>query len=136
LEYESVDSPLSIAESRYGTASNFLRRITDDGASLDKRVSLKIVPAPNFRLPRDPQTPIVMFAGGSGIAPFIGFLEERIRHGATGQNWLFFGTRTPEHLYHAETLAQWVFDGKLELRVAFSRADVALRLRGWATLPD
>jgi sulfite reductase alpha subunit-like flavoprotein len=126
LEYESADSPYSIAEPRFGTASNFVRHITELGEEHGKQVSLRVVPGMRFHLPADPQRPIVMFAGGSGIAPFMGFLEERTRDDASGENWLFFSTRTPDQLFHQERFGEWVADHKVNLRVAFSRADKVL----------
>ena len=46
-----------------------------------------------FRLPENDNTPVIMIAAGTGIAPFRGFLQEREHKGAKGKNWLFFGGR-------------------------------------------
>lgn len=53
-----------------------------------------------FRLPDDPSIPIVMIAGGCGIAPFRSFIEERLHLAQTvvednflGEAYLFFGVR-------------------------------------------
>jgi NADPH-ferrihemoprotein reductase len=53
-----------------------------------------------FRLPDDLSIPIVMIAGGCGIAPFRSFIEERLHLAQTvaqdnslGEAYLFFGVR-------------------------------------------
>jgi sulfite reductase (NADPH) flavoprotein alpha-component len=46
---------------------------------------------PNFRPPADPARPLIMVGPGTGIAPFLAFLQERKATGAVGRNWLFFG---------------------------------------------
>lgn len=76
-----------------------------------------------FRLPSDPDVPIVMIGAGTGVAPYRGFLAEREALGARGRNWLVFGDRSFEldFLYQAEWLA-WRRQGLLSrLDVAFSR---------------
>lgn len=59
-----------------------------------------------FRLPKDHTLPIIMIGPGTGVAPFIGFLEHRRsqhRNGTAlpGKAWLFFGCRHPDldHIY-------------------------------------
>jgi len=58
-----------------------------------------------FHLPRDPLVPVVMVGPGTGVSPFMGFLEYREagkKAGvATGKGWLFFGCRSPvlDHIY-------------------------------------
>ena len=76
-----------------------------------------------FRLPADPDRPILMIGPGTGIAPFRAFLEERQVTGARGRNWLFFGDqqRATDFLYEEE-ISAWARDGLLtRLDLAFSR---------------
>lgn len=78
---------------------------------------------PNFRLPEDPTTPIIMIGPGTGIAPFRAFLQERAAQGASGPNWLLFGNphRATDYLYEQE-LEAWRQSGFLtRLDLAFSR---------------
>ncbi|TMR94551.1 bifunctional cytochrome P450/NADPH--P450 reductase [Nonomuraea basaltis] len=66
------------------------------------------VPAPPFRLPADPATPVILVGPGTGFAPLRGFLEERALSGATGRAEVFAGCRHPEHdLLYADDLAAW-----------------------------
>lgn len=77
----------------------------------------------NFRLPADPETPIIMIGPGTGIAPFRAFLEEREEIGAEGKTWLFFGDQhyVTDFLYQTEW-QRWAKDGVLtQIDVAFSR---------------
>ncbi|HUM70084.1 MAG TPA: cytochrome b5 domain-containing protein, partial [Chloroflexota bacterium] len=126
LVYETPDTAVSPSQSRLGTASNYLARLVARTA-VTRRVSMKLVHPPRFSLPADPQQPVVMFAGGTGLAPFLSLIESRAAQNG-GENWLFFGTRTPQDLYAQERLEQWTAQGKLHLRVAFSRADVGVEL--------
>ena len=50
-----------------------------------------IQPSHGFTVPVDPNAPMIMVGPGTGIAPFVSFLQEREASGAKGDNWLFFG---------------------------------------------
>lgn len=104
---------------RQGVASTWLTdRLEEDGT-----VSVYIDSNPQFRLPEDSDTPIIMVGPGTGIAPFRAFLQEREARGDDGRNWLFFGDRNFEtdFLYQREWL-QWRRQGLLDrIDVAFSR---------------
>jgi cytochrome b involved in lipid metabolism len=129
LEYQTPDGPTSPSATRYGTASNYLHRIMNTTSEHDRpvRVPLQVTPAPRFQLPADHSQPIVMFAGGAGIGPFHGFIQERLRHRRSGENWLFFGTRSPDEFLSRELIESAVRQHALQVRVAFSRADLEAR---------
>ncbi len=78
---------------------------------------------PNFRIPADPDAPIIMVGPGTGVAPFRAFVEDREECGSGGKSWLFFGDRhfRTDFLYQVEWL-RWLKLGVLtRLDVAFSR---------------
>ena len=82
-----------------------------------------------FRLPTDATRDIVMIGPGTGVAPFRGFLQDRVATGASGRNWLLFGNRHfgSEFLYQLEW-QRALADGTLHrLDVAFSRDGHAVR---------
>jgi len=78
---------------------------------------------PKFRLPEEKDRAIIMIAAGTGVAPFRGFLQERKRQGAKGNNWLIFGERNKktDFLYGKELLAYKSKGFLTELDTAFSR---------------
>ncbi|XP_018324232.1 methionine synthase reductase [Agrilus planipennis] len=48
---------------------------------------------PKMRFPKDPSTPIIMIGPGTGVAPFVGFLQTRLLQKVNGLTWLFFGCK-------------------------------------------
>ncbi|MEH7747089.1 assimilatory sulfite reductase (NADPH) flavoprotein subunit [Neobacillus drentensis] len=77
----------------------------------------------NFKLPNNPDAPIIMVGPGTGAAPFRSFMQEREEIGAEGKSWLFFGDQhfVTDFLYQTEW-QKWLKDGVLsKLDVAFSR---------------
>ncbi|MCY8497542.1 assimilatory sulfite reductase (NADPH) flavoprotein subunit [Bacillus atrophaeus] len=77
----------------------------------------------NFKLPDNPETPIIMVGPGTGIAPFRSFMQEREEAGAEGKSWVFFGDQhfVTDFLYQTEW-QKWLKDGVLtKMDVAFSR---------------
>lgn len=78
---------------------------------------------PNFKLPADPDTPLIMVGPGTGVAPFRSFLEEREEIGVGGKTWLFFGDQhyITDFLYQVEW-QRWLKEGVLtRMDIAFSR---------------
>ncbi|KAH7100369.1 cytochrome P450 oxidoreductase [Auriculariales sp. MPI-PUGE-AT-0066] len=91
-----------------------------------------------FRLPTNPKSPVIMVGPGTGVAPFRGFVQERValakrtleKNGPEGlAQWgrmtLFYGCRKPgeDYLYENEWPAyQQVLGDKFSLQVAFSRS--------------
>lgn len=80
-----------------------------------------------FHLPKDPKTPVVMIAAGTGLAPMRGFIQHRAciaesNRGALGPALLYFGCRDYERDYlYAEELRAWENIGAVQVRPAFSR---------------
>ncbi|HWS37679.1 MAG TPA: molybdopterin dinucleotide binding domain-containing protein, partial [Actinoplanes sp.] len=103
---------------RKGVCSTYLA-----DAPAGTEIPVYVQRSPHFRPPTDPNTPMIMVGPGTGVAPFLGFLEERQACGAPGGNWLFFGEqRSATDDYYASELAALRADGILSrLDVAFSR---------------
>lgn len=90
-----------------------------------------------FRLPTNPKSPVIMIGPGTGVAPFRGFIQERVamarrtieKNGPEGlADWgsirLYFGSRTSttDYLYKDEW-SEYAKElhGKFTMRNAFSR---------------
>ncbi|MCZ4081194.1 bifunctional nitrate reductase/sulfite reductase flavoprotein subunit alpha [Streptomyces sp. H34-S5] len=138
VRYENVHG-----RPRKGVCSPFLA-----DAVPDVPVPVLVQRSPHFQPPADPGTPMVMVGPGTGVAPFIGFLEERRARGHRGPNWLFFGEQhRATDFYYEDELAAFLADGTLtRLDTAFSRDQRAkiyvqdrMRERGpqlWSWLQD
>jgi sulfite reductase (NADPH) flavoprotein alpha-component len=103
-----------------GLASGFF---ADHSDLFVNNIPVYVQESRTFRLPKDGATDIIMVGPGVGLAPFRAFLEQRVRDGATGRNWLFFGEQrqATDLLYGAELLG-YQHQGKLHrLDLAFSR---------------
>ncbi|BEL12544.1 cytochrome P450 [Actinoplanes sichuanensis] len=116
-----VDGPSRTGNGRYrGMCSQYLARLSPG----DVFYGHVRVPAPPFRLPADPATPMILIGPGTGFAPLRGFLQERAGTAGSGPAKLFYGCRHPSHdwLYRAE-MEQWAADGVTDLHLAFSAVD-------------
>jgi sulfite reductase (NADPH) flavoprotein alpha-component len=103
---------------RGGAASGFLAAL-DEG----DRAEIYVEANERFRVPADASRDILMVGPGTGVAPFRGFVQERAETGASGRNWLFFGTRhfDTEFLYQVEWQEALRRNELHRLDLAFSR---------------
>ena len=104
---------------RRGVASTFLA----ERWSGDMTAGVFAQTQKHFRLPDDPNTPVIMVGPGTGVAPFRAYLEERQATGARGRNWLFFGEqRASQDFFYRDLFERWQKDGLLSrMDLAFSR---------------
>jgi len=166
LKYQSEDSPKTKAKWVYGVGSNFLLNLKYASnaeqapeAGVDtpgimsptyaiagprgayKQEHVYKVPVhvrrSTFRLPTNPKSPVIMIGPGTGVAPFRGFVQERLalarrtieKSGAEGlADWgrmsLFYGCRkaAEDYLYKDEwPQYQAELGDKFALHVACSR---------------
>jgi NADPH-ferrihemoprotein reductase len=64
-------------ETCFGLASNYYKNIFENFNFLNKKFTTKlIIRESSFKLPKETTTPILMIATGTGIAPYISFLQE------------------------------------------------------------
>ena len=131
------------ARDRHGVASTFLGERVASG----EVVKAYVQKAHGFRLPDDPDAPVVMIGPGAGVAPFRAFLQERQAVGARGRNWLFFGHqhRRCDFFYEDEFAAMqksgfltclslaWSRDGDRKVYVQDRMREAGSELWRWLT---
>ncbi|KAJ5056052.1 cytochrome P450 [Bipolaris maydis] len=117
---------------RGGLASTYLSTLTANNS-----LYISLHPAsPNFSQDQPVSLPVIMVAAGTGIAPFLAFLQDRkitasaasrsLEQAGKRKNFpktiLFYGCRGPalDSLY-AKEIAAFEADGLVEVRRAFSR---------------
>ena len=106
-----------------GSCSHYLAE-REKGSTVTARV--RAVDS-HFLPPSDLATPIIMIGPGTGVAPFRGFLQDRLWHQQNGTAdlgaaMLFFGCRHPEvDFMYRDELERAHRDSLVELSVAYSR---------------
>ncbi|XP_037311558.2 methionine synthase reductase [Pungitius pungitius] len=101
------------------------------GSPAPPKIHVSLRPNRSFRPPSDLSAPFIMVGPGTGVAPFIGFLQQREQQrkdnpkAVFGETWLFFGCRHRDgDFLFREELEGFVSSGTLShLKVCFSRDD-------------
>ena len=125
LTYGVLTQPHLSGTGEYiGVASHFLSQLQKGD-----KIHVSVRPSHQaFHLPTDTEnTPIIMLAAGTGLAPFRGFIQERAAQVGAGRKlapaMLFLGCRSPDtdELYRAE-MDKWEAMGAVSIVRAYSRA--------------
>ncbi|KAK7899657.1 hypothetical protein LTR67_003402 [Exophiala xenobiotica] len=122
-----IYSVVNSGTGRIGVATNYLKALQPGSV-----VQLMIKKShPTFHLPRGQKTPIIMVCAGTGLAPFVGFVQERASRIAAsgggsedfGEAILIIGCRYPDKdRLFAEQLSKWEAAGIVKVFYAFSQA--------------
>lgn len=114
-----LDEPHRAGEGSFRGVASELLQDAQEGDELYAH----IVPCQEaFRLPEDPEVPVILISAGTGLAPFRGMVQDRMQEPGAPM-LVYFGCRHPDvdFLHRAELEAADVA-GVISLRPAFSRA--------------
>nr|WP_321452763.1 flavodoxin domain-containing protein [uncultured Carboxylicivirga sp.] len=102
-----------------GAASTYI----NEGLQKGSTVKFRLTPSPTFHLPDNDKTPVIMIGVGTGIAPYLGFLQDRKASDTKGNNWLIWGDKKQleDFLYESELIEYEQLGYLKHLDVCFSR---------------
>ncbi|GMF29062.1 unnamed protein product [Phytophthora fragariaefolia] len=119
---------------RRGLCTNWLNKICQPLIGVDAslvagvKIPIFLRGTQGFHLPDNAQSPMLLIGPGTGVAPFIGFLQHRHHEAKTtnftyGDSYLFFGCRRKsEDWLFRKQMKEYVANGTLtQLFTAFSR---------------
>jgi len=119
LVYRRVQYVTKLGMLREGICTNYLTHKgyidTQEHAHIAAYVNIN----PTFRLPKSIDTPILMVAGGCGVAPIRALVEERValvssqNNGKLGPAALYLGFRSPEDEVYRQTIDDAIKVGAL-----------------------
>lgn len=116
LVYKKVDY-VSHQRQKHGVATQFMAQLAKG-----QTVEAEVMSNKNFKLPKIESTPIILLSAGVGVAPFIGFMQQRMQASMPTKNWLFYGdTHADTNFIFKDQWQKWVVQGGLKLTTAFSR---------------
>ena len=103
---------------RSGACSSYLNHWIEVG----QKINLQLIPNEQFRI-QTGETPMIMIAAGTGIAPFRAFLEDKEIRQLSGKCWLLFGEKFQKYdFFYREDWEHWLETKRLErIDLAFSR---------------
>lgn len=141
VAYSVVRYSTEMKYEKLGVATNWLQGLcSKENKAKDSsvyRIPIFLKRGGSFALPVDRSKPMIMVGPGTGVAPFRGFIQQRIEESKAssggskmGEAWLFFGCRREEEDYlYKEDLESYVGQagGLTKLHVAFSRAGRLLK---------
>ncbi len=112
---------LLVADFRYWKGKKNCRSITAAHLQCHKTIRLFHQANPSFCPPKE-DISIIMIGPGTGLAAFLGFLQERILYHKCKNNVLFTGDRNEKYdFYYEDELKAYQRSGHLQLFTAFSR---------------
>jgi len=123
LSYRSPRADTGEWVTRAGTASTFFKTAAARALS----IPVIVEHPPRFGLPRSARVPMVLIAGGTGIAPFLALLADRSRDQAAAETLVLFGVRSQEELVYDDGFAAALRAGHTSILVAVSREGKSLR---------
>lgn len=102
-----------------GLASTYLSTL-----EINSRITASFKSSKNtFSLPQNVKTPLILIAAGTGLAPFMGFLQERSLNLEAAPCTVFFGCRHPEQDFIYKDELEYFVDRKVisNLNLVYSR---------------